>query len=155
MVWGILSLSLVLFSIGATGCAPDNNVGAKWASGALCLLWVFIYDFTVGPLAYAVVGESSSTRLRSKTVGLARNTYNIFKIVGALIYTYQVNPTAWNWAGKAGFFWGGTAFFAFVWAYFRLPEFKNRSFRELDVLFNRRITARKFRETVVGQEDDE
>lgn len=56
-------------------------------------------------MAYAIVGEVSSTRLRSKSVGLARNLYNVTRIIAGLLYTYQVNPTGWNWKGKAAFFW--------------------------------------------------
>lgn len=41
------------------------------------LLWVLFFDLSIGPLAYCVVGEVSSTRLRGLTVGLARNAYNI------------------------------------------------------------------------------
>lgn len=54
-----------------------------------------------------IVGEVSSTRLRSKTVGLARNLYNIVGIVAGILNTYMMNPTAWNWKGYAGFFWVG------------------------------------------------
>lgn len=43
---------------------------------------------------------------------------------------------------------------AFIWAYFRLPEFKGRSFRELDVLFERGISARKFKDTEVLEDAD-
>jgi SP family general alpha glucoside:H+ symporter-like MFS transporter len=60
-----------------------------------------------------------------------------------------------GWAGLSGFFWGGFALLTFVWAFFRLPECKGRTYRELDVLFERRIGARKFREAVVGEEEDE
>lgn len=41
-----------------------------------------------------------------------------------------------------------------VWAFFRLPEMKGRSYRELDILFERRIGARKFKETVINEEDE-
>lgn len=104
----------------------------------MVLLWVFTYDFTVGPLACksastfigkdglltdlldCIVGEVSSTRLRSKTVGLARNGYNVVGIVAGVLNTYMMNPLAvssrgshtdsanipqWNWKGLAGFFW--------------------------------------------------
>lgn len=47
----------------------------------------------------------SSTRLRSKTVGLARNLYNVVGIVSGILNTYMMNPTAFNWKGYAGFFW--------------------------------------------------
>lgn len=49
----------------------------------------------------------------------------------------------------------GTCFLAFVWAYFRLPECKSRSYRELDILFERGIPARKFKETVVDDKEEE
>ena len=42
-----------------------------------------------------IVGEVSSTRLRSKTVGLARNLYNVVGIVSGILNTYMMNPTAW------------------------------------------------------------
>lgn len=47
----------------------------------------------------------SATRLRAKSVGLARNLYTITAVVCGILNTYQVNPTAWNWRGRAGFFW--------------------------------------------------
>lgn len=43
----------------------------------------------------------------------------------------------------------------FIWAYFRLPECKSRTFRELDILFERGVSARKFKETNVSEMDDE
>jgi SP family general alpha glucoside:H+ symporter-like MFS transporter len=41
-----------------------------------------------------------------------------------------------------------------IWAYFRLPECKGRSYRELDILFERRLPASKFRQEVVDEEDE-
>ena len=32
----------------------------------------------------------------------------------------------------------------FVWAFFRLPETWKRSYEELDILFSKRVPARKF-----------
>lgn len=52
-------------------------------------LSVFTYDFTVGPLAYCVVGETSATRLRAKSVGLARMTYNLGTLPSPLYGRYQ------------------------------------------------------------------
>lgn len=36
-----------------------------------------------------------------------------------------------------------------LWAYFRLPEPKDRTYEELDILFAKRIPARQFRKTEV------
>lgn len=57
---------------------------------------------------------------------------------------YLINPTEANLKGKTGFFWAATAFVAAVWAYFRLPEARGRTAEELDVLFHRKVSARKF-----------
>lgn len=56
-----------------------------------------------------------------------------------------MNPTAWNVKGKTAFFWGATALCMFVWSYFRLPEMKGRTYEELDLLFQQKISARKFK----------
>lgn len=39
----------------------------------------------------------------------------------------------------------------FIWTYFRLPEAKDRTYGELDVLFENKISARKFASTTVDQ----
>lgn len=59
-----------------------------------------------------------------------------------------------NWKGKAGFFWAGTAACVTVWSYFRLPETKGRTYEELDLLFAKKINARKFAETHVDAYGD-
>lgn len=61
----------------------------------------------------------------------------------------MLNTTAWNWKGKAGFFWAGSCFFCLCWTYFRLPEPKGRTYAELDILFEQGVSARKFRTTNV------
>lgn len=61
----------------------------------------------------------------------------------------MLNPQAWNWKGKAGFFWGASCFFCVLWTYFRLPEPKGRTYGELEGLFERGISARKFKSTEV------
>lgn len=38
-----------------------------------------------------------------------------------------------------------------ITAYFQLPEMKNRSYREIDILFKRRVPARQWRKTEVSK----
>jgi SP family general alpha glucoside:H+ symporter-like MFS transporter len=56
----------------------------------------------------------------------------------------MINPNAANWQGKTAFFWAGTCLLFFVWAWFRLPESKDRSYEQLDILFNEHVGARQF-----------
>lgn len=138
---GILCATLLL--IGILNCA-SSSTSMIWAEAAFCIFWLLIYSLTVGPIAYAIVSETSSVRLRPQTVSLARTAYQLINIFSQVIEPYFMNPTAWNASGKTGFFWGGTALLTFLWAYFRLPEPKGRTYEELDILFMRKVSARKF-----------
>lgn len=74
-------------------------------------------------------------------------------IVVNILTPYMLNPTAWNWGNFAGFFWAGTCFCVLVYHYFRLPEPSGRSFAEIDLLFERKVPARKFKTTQIDAFD--
>ncbi|KAF2474622.1 MFS alpha-glucoside transporter-like protein [Lindgomyces ingoldianus] len=148
-VWGQAILCALLLIIGFCGIASKDNTGAQWAIGTMLLIFTFVYDSTVGPVCYSLVAEMPSTRLRQKTVVLARNFYNIASIIGNILTPRMLNPSAWNWGAKSAFFWAGTCFLCFVWTYFRLPEPRGRTYGELDTLFEQRVSARKFTRTDV------
>jgi SP family general alpha glucoside:H+ symporter-like MFS transporter len=139
----------LLLIIGFCGLASPHNSAAQWAIGSMLLVFTFVYDSTVGPVCYSLVAELSSTRLRQKTVVLARNLYNVGSIIGNILTPRMLNPGAWNWGAKSAFFWAGTCFLCLVWTYFRLPEPKGRTYGELDILFEQKVSARKFSSTVV------
>lgn len=63
----------------------------------------------------------------------------------------MLGPNEWNWGAKTGFFWAGACFLLTVWVYFRLPEPMGRTYGELDVLFENKVSARKFHKTRVDQ----
>lgn len=146
---GLFLMTIILFIIGFVALSPSVNETAKWAQAVLLVVWVFIYDWSVGPLAFCLVGESSSTRLRAKTVAIGRNAFYLWSIIFSVVTPYMLDPTAGDWKGKSAFVYGGTCFCALVWSYFRLPEFKDRTFEELDILFAKRVPARKFKETKI------
>jgi MFS transporter, SP family, general alpha glucoside:H+ symporter len=148
-MWGQLIMTLVLLIIGFLGLISHSNSSAQWAVGSMLLIYTFTYDATVGPVCYSLVSELSSTRLRAKTIVLARNLYNITGIAINVITPRMLNPTAWNWGAKSGFFFAGTCFLCFLWTFFRLPEPKGRTYAELDLLFEQRVPARKFKTTIV------
>ncbi|GAB7366889.1 hypothetical protein MBLNU230_g1251t1 [Neophaeotheca triangularis] len=152
-VYGQASLCCLLLIIGFVGIpARQDNDTARWVIGSMLLIFTFVYDATVGPVCYSLVTELPSTRLRQKTVVLARNAYNIASIVTNVLTTQQLNPGAWNWGPYSAFFWAGTGAVMFVWSFFRLPEPKNRTYGELDVLFNLKVPARRFAQTNVNVE---
>ncbi|TID24296.1 Delta(14)-sterol reductase [Venturia nashicola] len=148
-VVGQAVMTCLLLIIGFCGLASKDNQAAQWAIGSMLLVFTFVYDSSVGPVCYSLVAELSSTRLRQKTVVLARNFYNIGSIISNILTPRMLNPSAWNWGAKSAFFWAGTCFLCFIWTYSRLPEPRGRTYGELDILFEQRIPARKFASTKV------
>ncbi|XXZ99090.1 maltose permease [Meyerozyma guilliermondii] len=144
---GLCIQIVILLVVGGLGCSSDKN--ASWGIGALLWVFTFVYDFTVGPLCYCIVAEIPSVRLRTKTVVIARNAYNIAGIVIAVITPHMLNPESWNWKAKTGFFWAGFAVVSAIWVYFELPETKGKTFADLDALFDQKTKARKFKTTEV------
>lgn len=59
--------------------------------------------------------------------------------------------SAWNWGAKAGLFYAGTNLLCNIWCWFRLPETKDRTFGEIDLLFENNVPARKFKYTKVDR----
>ncbi|KAL2871432.1 general substrate transporter [Aspergillus lucknowensis] len=144
-LWGLGGLSAILCAVGFTsvGAGVDSTAG-NYAQAGLMLAWLGVYYLTVGPICYAIISEVSSTRLRNKSICIARIVYYISQIVCNSVNPEMLNPTAGNWRGKTGFFWGGCSFVFFVWTFFRLPETRGKTFEELDILFARRVKTREF-----------
>lgn len=84
---------------------------------------------------------------------IARNAYNVAGIVIAVITPQMLNPEAWNWKAKTGFFWAGFALAGLIWCWFDLPETKNKTFADLDALFENKIASRKFKSTELATFD--
>jgi MFS transporter, SP family, general alpha glucoside:H+ symporter len=146
-LFGLGIMFTILMIVGFMGIPSNSPSGIGWASGALLTCFVFTYDITVGPVCYCLVSELPSTRLRIKSVVLARNAYNIASIVANFLNPPILNPSAWNLRGKGAFIWCGFCLLSFAWSFFRLPEPKGLSSAEIDVLFEQKVSARKFSKT--------
>jgi SP family general alpha glucoside:H+ symporter-like MFS transporter len=149
-LYGLCGLCAMLFVVGFLGLVPHaHKKEASLATGSIMLVWALFYQSTVGTVCYSLVAELSTRRLQIKTVVLGRNLYNIVGIVCSVLTPYMLNPTAWNWSNYAGFFWGSICFCCIIYTYFRVPEPQGRSFAELDLLFERGVSARQFASTDV------
>ena len=78
-------------------------------------------------------------------MGIARISYNLVGLASNTITPKMLNPSAWNWKGKTGFFWAGPTLLCLIWCYFRLPEPKGLTYVELDILFVKKAKTRQFR----------
>ncbi|RJE17627.1 Maltose permease [Aspergillus sclerotialis] len=157
-LWGLGILATILLVIGSLGVAKakhpaDMSNKLSWVVGSMLLVYTFFFDVTVGPVCYSLVAEIPSVRLRSKSIALARMTYNILNIVSNIITPYMLNPSAWNWGAKAGYFYGGTCALSFMYTYFCIPEPSGRTYAELGILFQKKTPARHFARTPVDLPD--
>ncbi|KAG5752245.1 hypothetical protein H9Q70_005106 [Fusarium xylarioides] len=150
VLYGLCGLCSMLLIMGFLGLVPEaHRSQSSLATGCMMIVWALFYQLTIGTVCYSLVGELSSRRLQIKTVVLGRNLYNVVGIINSVLTPYMLNPTAWDWGNYAGFFWGGICFLCVIYIFFRLPEPSGRTFAELDVLFERGISARKFASTEV------
>ncbi|CAG8961519.1 hypothetical protein HYFRA_00013870 [Hymenoscyphus fraxineus] len=147
-LYGLCGLFVMLLIMGFLGLVPDRDAGSL-ATGSIMLVWAACYQLSVGTVCYSLVAELSTRRLQIKTVVLGRNLYNIVGIICAILTPYMLNPGAWDWGNYAGFFWAGICFLCIIYVYFRLPEPAGRTFAELDLLFERGVSARDFHKTDV------
>ena len=141
---GAIWMTLMWLIVGCLGTAPQGT-GIGYASATVYLLWYIGYELTIGPVAFIIVGETSSTRLRSKSIALGRNAYNVFDIISFTVAPYLLNPLEGNLKGKSAFVAMALCVVTIVWAYFRLPECKGRTYEELDILFSKNLKAWQFR----------
>jgi len=148
-IWGLVCSFVILTVTGVVGTLPQTQ-RISWTLGSLLILLTFVYDMTIGPVCYVLVAEIPSTRLRVKTVVIARVAYNVASILTNVITPRMLNPTAWNWKGQSAFLFAGTTLFCLVWCYYRLPEPKGLTYCELDILFEKKAKARQFRDFQVN-----
>ncbi|RBR05637.1 hypothetical protein FVER53590_29955 [Fusarium verticillioides] len=150
-VWSLFLMLILMILIGGLGIPQSHSSdhSYSWAIASLLIVSSFLYNATMGPLTNAICSEVPSTLLCSKTVVLARWFYTVTSITAGVLTPYQLNPTAWNWGAKTGFFWAGGCLVSFIFAYFCVPETKDRTAAEVDILFNRKASLRSFSKTSV------
>lgn len=143
-VYGLALLCVTLLITGSVSAGAGNGSTSSYIQAGFVILWLLVYYLTVGPVCYAIISEISAVNLRNKSVCLSRISYYLCQVIGSVIQPYMVNPNNADWEGKTAFFWAGTCFLFFIWAFFRLPESKDLSYEQLDILFNEHVSARQF-----------
>jgi SP family general alpha glucoside:H+ symporter-like MFS transporter len=147
-ICGLVGLDACLLTIGSMG-AVSSSTPLAWGIGTMLIVYTLVYDITVGPICYALVSEVPSSELRSKTIVLSRMTYNMLNIVSNVITPYMLNPGAWAWGAKTGFFFAGTCTVALIFTCFQIPETKGRTYAELNIIFFKRTKAWRFKHAKV------
>ncbi|KAF9878858.1 maltose permease [Colletotrichum karsti] len=138
---GMACLTGLLLLIGIMDVVPSD--GAKWVQASATVIYAFVYFLTVGAMAFAVLGEASSTALRAKTMALATATQAVCGLAMNFAIPYMVNPDQGNLKGKVGFIFGGLSLIGTLGSFFYVPELKGKTFDEIDRLFAAKVPPRK------------
>ena len=153
-LWGSGINMAFLIAVGIAGSFASSNASSL-ASASLGLIVSVLFCLGPAPASWVIIGETPSIRLRPLTTGVGRASYYAVNIPCIFLSSYMLNVDEANLGAKCGYVWAGTAFVCLALAYIFLPEMKNRSYREIDILFNRHVPARKWKKTVVDIHDDE
>lgn len=103
-----------------------------------------VYAVSVGAAYPVVSAETSAVRLRaaSQSIGFFVN----FVVAWAYAFTvpYMFDAGAGDLGGKVGFIFASFSLAAFAIVWFEILEMKNRTFAELDEMFQNKVPTRKF-----------
>lgn len=153
-LWGTATNITLLMILGVVA-SIKQSVATNYTQAVLGIAISFVFAGTLGPISYSIIAETSAVRLRALSTAVGRAAYYVAEIPMIYLASRLLNPTGWNLAGKCGYVWGGTAVVCWVMAFFFLPELKHRSYREADILFNRKVPARKFKTTIIDVKDND
>jgi hypothetical protein len=141
--WGLFVLTIILFVM--AGLAVVGTVSALQGAISMILLYCWWYNVTIGATAYTILCETSTSRLRVKTIAIGLALQNALNTMWSFVLPYLFNPDKLNLGGRLGFIFGGLAVICLVYLWFYQPETAGRTYEELDEMFARKIPAREFK----------
>lgn len=154
------------------GVPEKLSTAEALAAGTLAIV-LSIGGNIVGSVVYPIAVEIPSTRLRVISFALARGVHEVANVAFVnIVLPRQTNPEEWNWGLKSGLFWAGINLIFVIYIYFRLRKYfltntlypiasqrnglfaaaetKGRTPAEMNILFENKVSARKFASTNVA-----
>lgn len=135
--------ALIWLAIGISGSWSTQGVAVFVAIG--CISVIVVAGVGVWPSSYAVMGETSSLRLRAKSQGLGNMSQQATSVLMGFVLPYAFNPDAGDLGARTGFIYFGLCVIGVALTWFLLPEMKGRSIIEIDHMFNIKLPTRQFR----------
>lgn len=145
-LWGLGVAVVLMAGVGVLGFFNDAHVAIPWVIAVLLVIFTGVYNLSIGPLAYAINPEIPSTRQKAKTLVIGRVAYLIAGQFNMWLLPRMLEdvPNGWGLGPRAAMVYSGINAVFWGWAYFCLPEVRGRPQADMDELFKRNISARKF-----------
>ena len=126
--------------IGTLALVPLEEGGIlSFVIAFLLVLFAGTYNFTTGPVGYAIVAEVPATRLKTSTNALARGSFIVFNVINLFLVPSLLGekPEGWGVGAKTSFLYALTAGACLYWAWHRLPETKGLTPAQIDHMFDK------------------
>jgi MFS transporter, SP family, general alpha glucoside:H+ symporter len=107
-----------------------------------------LFDFRAiadGNLQFSIMTETSTSRLRVKTIAIGLSLQNSINVMWQFVLPYMFNPDKGNLGAKVAFVFGGPSFLCIAYLWYYQPETAGRTYEELDEMFAKGIPARQFK----------
>jgi len=143
ITYGMCFLTALLIVTGAlaTSSAPGPLAGTV----GLIMFYNFAFNIVIGAVAYTIIAEIPTAKLRAKTIGISLTVQQTIYTVEIFVLPYIFNPDQANLGANTSFIFGGFSVICCVVLWFHQPETAKRSFQEIDEMFFNRVPARKFK----------
>ncbi|RSH95517.1 hypothetical protein EHS25_000609 [Saitozyma podzolica] len=144
LIFGGIVQGIFLFLIAGLGLLKNPSTNVSHFFVACVILFSALYAATWGATLYLLAAEIGTARLREKTMAFSSSVNVLAAFIVSFTLPYLLNSPYANLQSNIGWIYGSFAFAAGAFAYFCVPETKNRALEELDACFEERISARKF-----------
>ncbi|KFY85073.1 hypothetical protein V500_08729 [Pseudogymnoascus sp. VKM F-4518 (FW-2643)] len=145
MFYGLCFLTVDLLLTGSL--AVVGTPGALKGTCSLILIYCWSYNVTIGAVAYTLLAETATSRLRIKTIAIGVFMHNAMNTMWAFVIPKLFNPDQANLGAKVSFIFGGLALLSCVYLWVYQPETAGRTYKELDELFAKKVPGKKFKST--------
>jgi hypothetical protein len=150
LVWVLLAAGPVLFRYGkatfqfSAHVFSIANMDDRYTAVTMMFI-VVICGVGAWPASFAVVGETSSLRLRAKSQGISTIASDIASILFSFLLPYVYNKDAGNLGAKTGFLFFVICTITTAITWLTVPELKGRTNAEIDHMFKLGLPTRRFK----------
>ncbi|KAJ4348198.1 uncharacterized protein N0V89_009570 [Didymosphaeria variabile] len=142
MFSGVGICILAYLTMGIAGAMP-RTTKTMTVVGIALQFSTLSYGPAVGA-AMAVAGEVSATRLRANSLALGNGFQGVAGTFWQAVLPYLFNQDQADLGGNLGWIFFGIAVLHAALLYFFVPGTKGRTFKELDIMFEKKLPARAF-----------
>ncbi|KAL1907773.1 hypothetical protein Sste5344_006400 [Sporothrix stenoceras] len=142
LVYGGAFMVPLLFIVGAILKLPKSTAHGS-AMIAVSCIWVAAYSSSAGPLGFTFLADCSTAILRAKTANMGALAFALLSLITT--YCTPIMLASPNFGvSSCMFFYGSTSLVFVIIMWFVIPETKNRSYVELDEMFELKVPTRQF-----------